>query len=272
MPEPSFARVATRHLPTSFEARKRAVEQARRASTPRTAGMSAGQFWAAVADIGWGTRTTDYKAIQKKLMKRWDVTEATAFRDTFDRFQGQLMNRLNQWERETGNDLGVGGDSFSDLTAHIIGLGKREFDAVMKDPQLAYDRAVARYGTRDGYVESFSYAIPHERDYREKAKGLSKFTDWAAKVIKEYEHSSRHPAFRPVKAELDALIAGLGVLTTGDVRGFLAQAPALKAKSEAVEEYYKGIGAAASKDGYSSATTNKWAVWNLLSGLTDSLE
>ena len=128
--------------------------------------MSDAQFWSIVKELGWGTRTTDYKAILKALVKLWDVSNATDFRNTFDKLQMALKRRIEQWEDRSEVNLGIGDDSFDDLTAHIIGLGKREYDAVMQNPQLAYDRAQAPYGSKEGYRESFAYAIPHEVDFR----------------------------------------------------------------------------------------------------------
>ena len=59
-------------------------------------------------------------------------------------------------------------DSFSDLLSHVVGLGKKEFSKVMKNPLLAYNRSMAKYGTKEGYEESFLYAIPYHTDYPKK--------------------------------------------------------------------------------------------------------
>lgn len=125
-------------------------------------------FWAIVQSLGWG-RSYDYKAMKADLISRLDEQQAKEFRGHFSRLKDALKKKLNDWEQDTGEDLGVGDDGFDDLTSHIIGLGKREYDAVMRDPAKGAARASARYGSPDGYKESFAYAIPYESDYRRSA-------------------------------------------------------------------------------------------------------
>ena len=133
--------------------------------------FSESNFWAIVQSLGWG-RSYDYKAMKADLIKRLDEQQARYFRDIFQRKQSELMRALSRYEEDEDVELGVSDDGFSDLTAHIIGLGRREYNQVMKNPQLGVDRANARYGSPDGYKESFAYAIPYEDDYR-KAKPVS---------------------------------------------------------------------------------------------------
>ena len=89
--------------------------------------------------------------------------------------------------------LPVGDDSYEDLRAHIIGMGRKEFQKVMRNPELAYDRAV------DGkYTESFSYAIPSRSDYQKKIKRPTEggkwpedstlwFADFPDSMVKKYQ-------------------------------------------------------------------------------------
>ena len=119
------------------------------------------EFWQLVGQLGWGTRTTDYKSLERVLMARYTPDQAMAIQAAYDRFSEQLKQRLEQWERSgDGRAFRTGDDGFWDLRAHIIGLGKREFDAVMADPRLAWERANA-----NSYTENFSYSIPRREDY-----------------------------------------------------------------------------------------------------------
>jgi hypothetical protein len=76
-----------------------------------------------------------------------------------------LYSAIETWEEETGKSCGCGDDGFNDLRAMIVGIGKLEYEAVMADPERAYNRATAPYGSPEGYRESFAYAIPYEDAY-----------------------------------------------------------------------------------------------------------
>jgi hypothetical protein len=122
--------------------------------------MPSRKFWATIKSTGWGTRTTDHKAAQQGLLDRLGVEEGIAFSETYREVKRRLKEQL--WDRVTL----VSDDSYDDLVSHIIGLGKKEVDAVVKSPMRAQRRADARYGDQSGYVESFSYAVPYEKDWR----------------------------------------------------------------------------------------------------------
>jgi hypothetical protein len=124
--------------------------------------MTEQTFWSIVAELGWGTTTTDYKAIEKVLMKRLTREEAEAMRAHLDAAESRVYKALDQWQREGDYDSRYMGsdDGFGDLIAHIVGLGREEVDAVIADPA----RAKKRYDASD-FRESFSYAIPSADDY-----------------------------------------------------------------------------------------------------------
>lgn len=127
--------------------------------------MPEAEFWRIVDGLGWGTKTTDYKALNKYLRKTLSEEGVGSLRTTLSKVESRLYKAIEGWERESGKSCGLGDDGFSDLIAHIVGLGKKEYDAVLRDPQQAYDRAHAKYGTKGGFTESFNYAIPYESDY-----------------------------------------------------------------------------------------------------------
>lgn len=117
-------------------------------------------FWKLVDEIGWATKTTDYEKVRAELMSAFDVTMATQVNEVFSELQQQLADSIDRWERRSGRQLPVGDDSFSDLRAHIIGLGQKEFDAVIKNPELAMNRAAAHQ-----FKESFGYCLPYPSDF-----------------------------------------------------------------------------------------------------------
>lgn len=133
--------------------------------THHEARMSPANFWAAVDQAGWG-RHKDYNKVKAFFLERFSEKEADEFRAQFSDLKNKLARELDAWAKdEDGKDWGMGDDSWGDFLAHIIGLGKREYDAVMRDPQKAYDRA-----QRNDYRESFAYGIPWKDDYADKAR------------------------------------------------------------------------------------------------------
>lgn len=113
------------------------------------------QFWKIIEEFEWGTKTTDYKLLSTKL-KSGNYNWRTIY-EIFSEYKARLKNKICIWETENNKSLGVGDDSFDDLTSHIIGLGKKEYDNVMANPELAYIRAGKKYGSPEGFKESFAY-------------------------------------------------------------------------------------------------------------------
>ncbi len=113
-------------------------------------------FWEAVAEIGWGTKTTNYKVVEKAILKNWDNEFIRSFDGHLGEFRGQLCEKVESFENRNGVSCGCGDDGFSDLTNHVVGLGKEAFEAAMADPML-----VVRRGQKYDYTESFSYCIPY---------------------------------------------------------------------------------------------------------------
>ena len=111
--------------------------------------MTDEEFWTIVAELGWPA--TGYDQAKLLFMQRYDVSVSTAFSREFRRRKGALT-------KAAGVDWIC--DSWDDVRAHVIGLGKDEYDKVIANPQLIIDRE------RNGeYVESFAYCIPFAEDY-----------------------------------------------------------------------------------------------------------
>lgn len=126
-----------------------------------SASMSYNEFWKITEPLGWGTRTTDYNKIKQHLMETLTPEQGFALIETYLKIRHQLVKQLDRWADENDDSrFQIGDDSFDDLTNHIIGLGKREYEAVLKNPELAAERAA-----KWDFKESFSYAIPYKSDW-----------------------------------------------------------------------------------------------------------
>jgi len=111
------------------------------------------KFWETVKKAKW-TSDHNYDRIKYQWMRELTPSQIEGLRRKFDKFRARLDNKI------TSVVHGVGDDSFSDVLAHIIGMGKEAYDAVMKDPSLAQQLI-----DDNKYRESFSYAFPYKDDY-----------------------------------------------------------------------------------------------------------
>jgi len=228
----------------------------------KRAAMSESAFWKFIEPFGWGTKTTDYDAIEKAIMRRLTADQAEELSEAFHRLKGRLYKRVDDWQRDNDRHLGVGDDGFDDLLSHIVGLGKREYDAVMKDPELAYQRAQARYGSKDGFEESFSYAIPSAIDY--KNLDVGKYRKWAKEVLEEYlEALGKDDNLIPYSREIRRLVDILEMMARGDYHEFAKHEKEGRDLAEGVQK------ALNRKD--LQSPVDKWAVWNLFSDVQQYL-
>lgn len=162
--------------------------------------MNDATFWEIVAKVDWpGLCRTEKKpcnAGKERLLKLLPtLQDSKDFSDVLGRMQRHLMNALSQWEEQDSNkrSLGVSDDGFSDLTSHIVGCGEEHYKAVFGDPWLAHKRAHARYGTTEGYTESFSYCVPYEDDYDtaevKLERAQSGLDHWIEKLVSDPDYS-----------------------------------------------------------------------------------
>ncbi len=186
---------------------------------------SVDQFWAEVARIGWKDRNPCrfYKQVEGSLLQRWDDEFLASFRERMDEFVGELQSRIQHFEKDNGVSCECGDDGFSDLTHHIVGLGREEYEKVMADPMLAVER-----GRKCEYEESFSYCIPHERVVREpltyeqalaKVRLREEAAAWGAPVDPEEDAGDKEGFI-----EMEALEMMLGERAQLDVRYYAAWA------------------------------------------------
>jgi len=114
-------------------------------------------FWNLVEEIGWGTKTTDTKKLKRTLRREYNEEFINAMKDNALRQRRALATIMDEHAlKETGSIAsywGVSDDSFWDLTAHIVGLGKEVYDFICKNP--IYAKTIK-------YKENFEYIFNEE--------------------------------------------------------------------------------------------------------------
>lgn len=125
-------------------------------------------FWEAVTDIGWGTKTTDFRAVEKAILESWDNEFIYSFNRRSTVLYQELAAKVEAYEDLNDVSCGCGDDGFSDLIHHVVGLGKEEYEKALADPML-----VVKRGCNYEYVESFSYCIPHVDKATVEKKGMT---------------------------------------------------------------------------------------------------
>lgn len=241
-------------------------ERRKEAAAHRLAAMSDAEFWKIVEMLKWGRPKTDYRRMQKQLMRMWRPEDAKAFRTTMDKLYGALDKAFSKWENEERKRVELGDDGYSDLLHHIIGLGKREYDKVMKDPSLAYDR-----GQKLKFTESFSYAIPHETDWQRL--DVAKYVRWAEEQEEEYRAAAKSPYGKEMAKDIKTIVDALSAYAKSkNVMDFLKTEPAV---TKALGRVRKGIDKARAE--FQKAfdpleeISNEWAVLNLYSDMKQFL-
>lgn len=117
--------------------------------------------WEVISELGWGTKTTDYEKVQAYLFSTYNRRTVANLRSFVSVKQDELIMAVEKWE-EKNRELKIGSDDgFSDVTAHVVGMGQAEFEKVKANPILLEERYHKPYNSPDGYRESFLYCF-HE--------------------------------------------------------------------------------------------------------------
>lgn len=115
------------------------------------------QLWRDISSLHWES-DFDYKRIRLVQLGQFLGKKRTAELKEFAQDkQRELMERLAEYSEEVHhhpNYWCVGDDSFNDLTAHIVGLGRSMYYAVWDYPEIAKDMADSR-----AYRENFLYSF-----------------------------------------------------------------------------------------------------------------
>lgn len=124
-------------------------------------GLPEEEFWAVVKKVNWG-KDHDYKRIIKWFLKNTDQDFAKRFRTRLSFLRCALENAMEKHIKHceidgTTNYFEGSDDGWSDMTHHVVGLGKTFYAKAMKDPSILKDL---------DYRESFGYGIPYDEDYK----------------------------------------------------------------------------------------------------------
>lgn len=112
--------------------------------------MNETEFWHIVEEILWPQ--VHYGEAKYRFMRRYPPEVAEEFGEIFLRKKAEL--------RKAGRVEAVS-DGWDDTLAHIVGLGKAEYERNIADPALMYQREESL-----DYTESFAYCIPFRDDYK----------------------------------------------------------------------------------------------------------
>jgi hypothetical protein len=234
----------------------------------KVAAMSESEFWKLTEPYGWGTKTKNYKPIKKDLMSKLSPDKADDLNQTFRALTGRLDKALSKVVE------GLGDDGYSDLLAHIVGMGKREYERNLKNPQLANERA-----NKYDFAESFSYAIPHKEDYA--SLDVKRYTGWAQRIVDSYTmvlgaDEDDIPWKSKLQGDLKSVIKVMeDFIRTKDVHAFLKEEAEAKAAAERVERILSklNLGMSIPDEGTledaAKSVSNKWFVWNLFTEVRD---
>jgi hypothetical protein len=224
--------------------------------------MTRDEFWAAVAEMGWGTKTTDTKTLKRTLMRK-----GQEFCKEFKRNYQEVDQAL----LDAGCDL-HGGDGVGDCRSHIIGLGKDEYDAVMADLSLGE----ARY-ERGDYKEKFSYCFPYDSDWEDVDPSGTRLVRWAKRNIKGLRAAKKRLAKLAVLPQVENILTDIAkalelhrplLQEPPDFQAFAESGGVLKDVAGQIEDSYtklRRLFEGDPRDDVSNPLDNKWGICNLVS-------
>ena len=112
--------------------------------------------WDIVEQLAWGRgyhKSTDYKKLGEQLDEVMNVYEIQKFAKWVQEKREVLSKKLIEYKADA---WGIGDDGFWDLTAHIVGLGKKKYEETIENPREAEQIVNAQ-----SYVENFQYIFNH---------------------------------------------------------------------------------------------------------------
>lgn len=181
-------------------------------------------FFDQTEPFGWGTKTTDYKAINLECFRQeagYSRKNTRWLRDHCGTLTALLSKAVKD---ELGQDPCC--DSWSDTLNHIVGLGRHEFMRNLYEPQKIVDRAEA-----GDYKESFGYALPYAEDYDKCELHTHQLT--AARYLGQLTAEILLEGIEDNTPEEQAALAtvqhSFALLTTGKVKEYLATREAVLA-------------------------------------------
>ena len=197
------------------------------------------EFWRIIKSLRWDGRNRNFAQMHKGLLVSLRPEEVAYLAETFSKKMKEMRKRIEYFEEQLELDglsethhLEITDGTFLSLLSTIIGLGEDEYDAVMKNPLLAFERAAKRK-----YL-SFYEAIPRKE---ESAKlDVSTYVEWAKGVIEE-NPTPKSPAGQEA---VDTIANAMKIMIGGDVKKFLqterdvTDAAKLLRKENGINEFF----------------------------------
>lgn len=186
------------------------------------------EFWSIIEPFGWGTKTTKYDDIKVALLRQLTPEKAMMLRAQLDK----LMHALSQALRAKHIKLECGDDSYWDLMAHVVGLGRAEYESCLMNPQLMKARCDG-----GGFTESFAYALPHANDFEYLT--LKHYADRAAQLRAQYDEAFQDDAHEPIHAHAQIVIGTMALIQEGMITSAMEGEQATRNSAAAIEKYYR---------------------------------
>lgn len=103
--------------------------------------------------MGWARNKFNCEEIAKKLYKKNKQEREEIENFVMTKFK-EMSSKIVGWEQNNRTLNICSDDGFSDVIYHVIGLGQKEYEKVLKNPVLLE----TRYRNED-YKESFAYCF-----------------------------------------------------------------------------------------------------------------
>jgi len=161
--------------------------------------MHRDEFWAIVEKVKWDELTAvkdsgrakedrSYEVGKRRLLEVLPTLEVLrAFDAHYREVSEALYKNQTEWVNEgygrnrSARTCDLGDDSFGDLLAHIVGLGREEYEASLAEPERVQSR-----GLHYHFSESFSYCLPSESEYEpleiQLAREVSALAYWQGQL------------------------------------------------------------------------------------------
>jgi hypothetical protein len=163
----------------------------------------ASEFWNKISEVGWAAKTTDYKQVERDLIRSWPRRKAAKMRRVFRDLNFALTCVV---EKEL---VGIGYEDSCDLCSHIVGLGQAEYEATLKDAKLAR----RRYEGRE-FSPGFFMAIPWDHAYL--MQDPKEHVQQAKQIVVDLEAGLKDPRFESVFPQIQELVALFLPATNGN--------------------------------------------------------
>ena len=117
------------------------------------------KFWEIVDFIDWKElckiRRLNVSSINVKVARQYPFEVIQEFRSLCSRKKNQIAEIIDA-QAKLGASVPTGGDSFGDLCAHVVGMGKEYFEDIVANPEKIASVP---------YQECFSYCVPFKDTY-----------------------------------------------------------------------------------------------------------